>query len=439
MPEEEPQNIIDQLFQLLSQLLLPNWSDLILLLPWVLIALVIVWLLFTAWQWRRAGDINRSRVPPPLRGGAPPPGVHMPGPSRWPFVVPIGAALLLFSFVLTPRDIENNPTQPVVVPLFVIGMIVTVVAIIGWLRDAMREWRETERGHHEPALAVASGSAAALMPGPGGALITAHAASVAMAEPEFVAVEPPPGVHMPGPSPWPFFAPIAVTLMLFGVIFSSVLILGGLILALIAVGGWVRDAWREWESTEEVGHAVPKTRDPVKAWPRRLVPLFAAVIAISLFVALAPLGLNYLNSLTPASAGPTAAAVPAVPEISASTVTSFDTGTLVVPAGRPFDLIFHNLQDGVPHNVELADSSARTTVFFDGERIDGVADITYKVPAIEAGDYYFLCGVHPPMNGTLLVRPEADGPPGSGGPGASGPPAGPGAPSPAPQASNPAE
>jgi plastocyanin len=227
---------------------------------------------------------------------------------------------------------------------------------------------------------------------------------------------------MPGPSPWPFFAPIAVTLMLFGVIFSSILILGGLILAFIAVGGWFRDAWREWQSTEEVGHVVPATRDPVKAWPRRLVPIFVGVIAISFLVALAPLGLSYLNSLTPASAGPTPVGVPAVPEISASTATSFEVGTLVVPAGRPFDLIFHNKQEGVPHNVELADSSARATVFFEGERIDGVADITYKVPAIDEGDFYFLCSVHPNMNGTLQVRPETGGPqPGgspAGGPGA---------------------
>jgi plastocyanin len=423
--EDESQNIVDQLFQLLSQLLLPNWSDLIRLLPWVLIALVVVWLLFTAWQWRRAADINRSRVPARLRGGAPPAGIHLPGPSRWPFVVPIGAAILLFSFVLVPRDDLGNPTQPINFTLFVIGGLITVVAIIGWLRDAMREWRATERGEHGPALAVAAGQAA-LTPG-GGALVPyGGGVAVVQAEPEFVAVEPPPGVHLPGPSPWPFFAPIAVTLMLFGLVLSPVLIAGGLILAFIAVGGWLRDAWREWQSTEEVGHAVPQTRDPAKAWPRRLVPIFAGVIAISLLVALAPLGLSYLNSLTPASAGPTAPAVPAVPEISASTATSFDTGTLVVPAGRPFDLVFHNLHEGVPHNVELADGAALATVFFDGAEITGIADITYNVPAIDEGDFYFLCRIHPNMNGTLLVRPETGGQPG-GGPGASGPPPGPGA------------
>jgi plastocyanin len=415
MPEEEPQNIIDQFWRLVEQLLLPNWSDLILLLPWVLIALVLVWLAFTALQWRRAAAPNRSRVPARLRGGAPPPGIHMPGPSRWPFVVPIGAAILLFSFVLVPRDDQSNPLQPVNVPLFAIGITVTVIAILGWLRDAMREWRETEHGVHEPALAVAGGQAAALMPGSAGALVPARygAMVAAEAEPEFVAVEPPPGVHMPGPSPWPFFLPIAATVMLFGVIFSSILIIGGLILAVIGLGGWLRDAIREWQSTEAVGHVIPETRDPVKAWPKRLVPVFAGIIAISVLIVLAPVGLSYLNSLTPASAGPTAAAVPAVPEISASTATSFDTGTLVVPAGRPFDLVFHNKQEGVPHNVRIDDSPAGAVIIFDGEEISGVADITYNVPAIDEGDYYFLCRVHPNMNGTLQARPETGGAPGA--------------------------
>lgn len=420
MPEQQPENIVDQFWNVVEQLLLPNWSNLFLLLPWVLMALVVVYLIFTAWQWRRAAPLNRSRVPHRLNGGAPPPGVHLPGPSRWPFVAPIGAALMLFAFVLTPRDVENNPTALVNVPLLVVGLIVTLVAIIGWLRDAGREWRVADQGH--AALAVAGGDVAALHGGGALALSPYSRGAAAVAEPEFVYIEPPPGVHMPGPSPWPFFAPIAVTLMLFGLVFSGVLVVGGLILALIAVGGWLRDSMREYQTTEEFGHAVPATRDPAKAWPKRLVPIFAAVIAISLLITLAPVGLTYLNGLTPPSAGPTALPVPAVPEISASTALSFDAGTLVVPAGRPFDLVFDNNQDGVPHNVKIADSPAVANVLFNGEHVTGVAQVTYHVPAIAEGDYYFLCEIHVNMNGTLLSRPEAASP---GGPAGSGAPSGP--------------
>ena len=333
MPETESENIIDQLFHLLQQLLLPDWSDLIELLPWTLIALVVVYLLHTAWQWRKSSRLNRSRVAPRLRGGAPPPGIHMPGPSRWPFVAPIGAAILLFAFALPARDADGNTILPFNLPVLAVGLVVTLVAIVGWLRDAMGEWRATAHGGHG-ALAVAGASAgtATLGHGTGSAMVIGQPAAVV--ERRFEPVEPPPGVHMPGPSPWPFFAPIAATVMLLGVIFSSVLIIGGLILAVIAAGGWLRDAAREYRSTEAVGHAVPATRDPVEAWPRRLVPLFAAVIGISVAITLAPVGLGYLNSLTPPSAGPSAPAVPAVPEIAASTVISFETGTLVVPAGE---------------------------------------------------------------------------------------------------------
>ena len=184
---------------------------------------------------------------------------------------------------------------------------------------------------------------------------------------------------------------------------------------------------KEYKTVEEIGHPEPENRDPVKAWPRRLVPIFAAVIALSFLVALAPIGLTYLNSLTPPSAGPTAVAVPAVPEISASTAVHFDTTTLIVPANRPFDLVFNNKQEGVPHNVRIDDSPAGATILFDGDEITGVADITYHVPAIAPGDYYFLCRVHPNMNGTLTALQETGGPAAPGAPGAPGgpPPSGP--------------
>jgi plastocyanin len=350
-------------------------------------------------------------------------------------VVPIGAALVLFGFTLTPRDPETgNPLTPFNLPLLAIGLLVTFVAVTGWLYDAMREWRATAHGEHGT-LALAGVDGAAL-PAGGHALVVAPRGTAVVAQREFVPVEPPPGVHMPGPSPWPFFVPIAATLMLLGVIFSSVLIIGGLILGLIAAGGWLRDASHEWRSTEAVGHAVPQTRDPVKVWPGRLVPLFAAVAAISVLVTLAPIGLGFLNSLTP-SAGPSAVPVPAVPEIAASSAVSFETGQLVVPAGRPFDLVFNNKQAGVPHNVWIADSEAKQTLLFQGERLTGPAEITYHVPAITEGDFFFYCEVHPNMKGSVLARPETGGPaPGPGASGSGGP--GPGS-SAAPQASNPAE
>jgi hypothetical protein len=393
----EGESIIDMLFRLLEQLLIPNWSDLFALLPWVLIVLVAAWLVLLALQWRRAGARNRSRVPR-RAAGAPPPGVHMPGPSRWPFVVPIGAALVLFSFALTPRDQQGNPTAFINVPLLVLGLIISIIAVIGWLRDAMGEWRATATEAHGPAMAVA-------LPAPGAtsALVPAGATAMTLAERY---PEPPAGVHMPGPSPWPFFAPIALFVMLLGVVFSGVLLIGGLILGVIAAAGWLLDAGHEYRSTEAVGHAVPKTRDPSAVWPRRLVPLYGAVIVISFMLMLAPTGISFLNGLTPPEATPTPVAVPAVPEIAASSAVSFETKLLIVPADRPFDLVFHNNHAGVPHNVDIGDSASAPTTYLHGEVITGVETITYNVSAMPAGTYYFQCEVHPNMNGTVQAMAE---------------------------------
>jgi plastocyanin len=445
MPEEQEQEtIIDQLFNLLEQLLIPNWSDLFKLLPWVLVGLVLLFVVHTARQWRRASERTRPRVPRPLAGGAPPPGVHMPGPSRWPFVVPIGAALLLFALVLPARDASGDVVLPFNLPLLIIGLLVTLVAIAGWLLEAMREWRATATGGH----AEEASAAVALTPGrsspalSAGQMVGVGRALETIPAAETVSLEPPPGVHMPGPSPWPFFAPIALVVMLYGAIFSTILLLAGIVLGVIAAAGWLLEAGHEYRSTEEVGHAVPKTRDAARVWPRRLVPIFAGVIALGLFVTLAPVGLAWLNSFTPAEASPTPVAVPEVPEISASNAVSFDISTLVVPAARPFDLVFQNNDDGVPHNVEIAESAARATKFLEGEVITGVASITYQVPELAEGNYYFLCSVHPNMNGTVQAMPETGGPaPGPGGPNSTGvpgqSPGGGGAPSGDPPAGNP--
>jgi plastocyanin len=265
----------------------------------------------------------------------------------------------------------------------------------------MREWRSTAAGGHVAAMAVA-------LPAATTALIPAASSAAVVEYPE-----PPAGVHMPGPSPWPFFAPIALVVMLFGLIFSAVLLVGGLILGIIAAAGWLLDAGQEYRSTEAVGHAVPRTRDPRAVWPRRLVPLYGAVIVISFLGMLAPTGLSFLNSLTPPEATPTPVAVPAVPHISASNAVSFDTKLLIVPANRPFDLVFDNNQAGVPHNVDIGDSAASPTTYLHGERITGVETITYHVAAMPPGSYYFQCEVHPNMNGTVQAMPESGAPAGA--------------------------
>jgi plastocyanin len=104
------------------------------------------------------------------------------------------------------------------------------------------------------------------------------------------------------------------------------------------------------------------------------------------------------------SAGGAAASVTPPPDAALSIDANnlkFSTADLAVPANAPFKLFFRNLE-GVPHNVAIyRDASASEKVFV-GETVTNAA-VTYDVPAIPAGEYFFRCDVHPDMKGTVKV------------------------------------
>jgi len=379
MTEEEPSgDLWSQFLELLGPLLSPDWNALILLLPLAMIGLVMLILGYLAWNWRRSAALNRSRVPK-RRPGRPPADVHMPGPSPWPFVAPIGVALVLVSLIFTGDGLPVNPA------LFGLGLAVGLVGMAGWYMDAGREWRAVETGGHGEAH--------------GGALVTGDA----VAQLPSWALEPPPGVHMPGPSPWPFFAPIGMFFAFLGLIFGPALLIGGILMSLVAVVGWYRDAGTEYRQVETIGHVVPETRDPSRAWPRSVVPLFGAIAAVALALTLLPL----LMSALPVAGGDgddgdgAGPSPDPAPQIAAESVTSFTEELLVVPADTPLELTFDNRQAGVPHDVAIKQGEE---FLFDGEEIIGPETIVYEVPAIPAGEYTFVCTIHPPMTGTLTVQ-----------------------------------
>jgi plastocyanin len=93
---------------------------------------------------------------------------------------------------------------------------------------------------------------------------------------------------------------------------------------------------------------------------------------------------------------------PAAASISASKL-AFDTSTLSFPADSPVALTFDNQDAGVQHDVAIFQDQAYTQPKFSGELVTGPATVTYDVPPLAAGTYYFKCNVHPTMAGTVSV------------------------------------
>jgi plastocyanin/uncharacterized membrane protein len=82
---------------------------------------------------------------------------------------------------------------------------------------------------------------------------------------------------------------------------------------------------------------------------------------------------------------------------------AFVPGTLRLPANEAVALAFDNEDGGVQHNVAIyTDESVEESVFV-GDLIAGPETVTYDVPAIDPGTYFFRCDVHPQMNGSVEV------------------------------------
>jgi plastocyanin len=75
--------------------------------------------------------------------------------------------------------------------------------------------------------------------------------------------------------------------------------------------------------------------------------------------------------------------------------------TLSAPADAPFTLALDNRDSGVPHDVVIKDAGGAKV--FGTELVTGPAVVVYDVPALPAGQYSFVCTVHPNMTGTLTA------------------------------------
>jgi hypothetical protein len=206
------EDLWDYVLDFTAQFVIPDWGGLIALLPVAILALVIVVLAITFWRLARAAPARRGkqRIEP-----KPPDGVHMPGPSFAPVFAAVGAFLFFLGLVfggmilvlgliglaigllywlregivLYERDVERTeprlpavlhegPPEGVHMPgpsfqpllaalgaafllaglvfgpwLLAAGIIAFVLALLGWLNDARKEYVKTEEadltGHLE--------------------------------------------------------------------------------------------------------------------------------------------------------------------------------------------------------------------------------------------------------------------------------------------------
>ena len=86
--------------------------------------------------------------------------------------------------------------------------------------------------------------------------------------------------------------------------------------------------------------------------------------------------------------------------------TAFDPTCLVAPAGEAFSINFDDKDDAAtigPHNIAISSDSGYTDFLFTGELISGPKQVEYTVDALDAGNYFFRCDVHPTMTGQFVV------------------------------------
>ncbi len=355
-------DLVQTLLDVAATFITPDWGELVARIP---LLLVILAALYFGWTIRRYATAGPTRRAPARVQPVAPAAVHMPGPSMSPVLVALGAFALFGGLVVGGLALW-------------IGVGVLILTLLVWGREAIRDYQHLEPQSSLPAV---------VHPGP------------------------PPGVHMPGPSIRPLLASLGAFALMAGLVF------GGWILAIAAVFltwtlvGWLGDATAEYRKVIEADATGHLENPPPRGWPTRWIQVFAAVFVIVGLFQLGVLPVQGPGEAAGPGASPGASGAPGEATLPPGTLLvvakdlAFDLKELEVPAGQPFAIQLRNDDlPGVPHDIDLRDQGGG--VLQDKPHTDGGQSQLYEYTPLEAGDYTFICSVHPipAMTGTLHVR-----------------------------------
>ncbi len=357
-----------------EQFVVPDWGALVKLIPIGLAAIVFLYVTWTTFRFATAGPTRRGkrRLPPVT-----PAGIHMPGPSFAPLLAAVGAFFTVFGMV----------TGGIWLP---VGGVILAITLLYWGREEMRNY------DHMPSVAGAQSTVGAL-PAPTGT--------------------PPEGVHIPPPSFRPLLVAIGATVLVAGMVIGGWALVMGLVALVIGLLGWLWDARREYVAVEHADRTGHLDLGGAPAWPKATFAALAiiVVLAILLTAKIVPDTGTGTGGAT-ASGGPAASAAPgggAVASVAPSEAPKADVvitasgiawveTSVTIPAGKPFTLAFDNQDKGTPHDIVIKDAGGAET--FKTPLLTGAAVVVYDVPAIPAGQYTFVCTVHPNMQGTVTAQ-----------------------------------
>jgi plastocyanin len=80
---------------------------------------------------------------------------------------------------------------------------------------------------------------------------------------------------------------------------------------------------------------------------------------------------------------------------------AFDASTIEATAGEDFTITLVNT-DSAPHNISIYTEEGGESLVTGGTAEPGQT-VTIDVSALDAGEYYFQCDIHPDMNGSVVV------------------------------------